>query len=207
MRVALDLLGTMGQDGPLVVHTRGSMRRPRGHGTTAAASATIAAVVIALLGLGGGVASAQDEAPPRTLVMTHASHQDGELYASYWATRDGQFCTVVSQDGFATFTRTGPKFRPGQAARVVMVKSERPAHLELWYWKQIDGDGHPVGEQTALRYRLLPIEIGGRATWEARFLPPSIAKAYVNLLGYWWDQEGCDILQDAAWTYTISRST
>jgi hypothetical protein len=185
---------------------KGDMRAPRGLGS-AARIITIATVVAALICLSAGIASAHDEAPPRTLVKTRYGGQPGSLYASFWAKRDGQYCTGISQDGPATFTPTGPRFRPGEVARVIMLKTERPSHLDLWYWRRIDREGHPIGEQTELRYRLRAVKIRHRTVWEARFVPPSIENVYLSLLGYWWDQEECHILQDAAYTYTISSST
>jgi hypothetical protein len=71
---------------------------------------TLFLALVASEGKAGIVAS--DARPPATRIITPLGSKTGQIYATYWTTRDGPYCATTAGDGPLIFGPQGVAFHP-----------------------------------------------------------------------------------------------
>jgi hypothetical protein len=163
--------------------------------------APLAAVaVVALL---SGPAAAHDHEPPKTELVMQGQHQPG---------RPGNFCWVrPSGDGFIFFcVDVIPGYPPslrvphGGEARITLRKESRPQDVALGYYRRVNEFNEPQGRRHEVPIELVPASTSRGDVWRVLFrLPDREGPYYLDLFATWPDEEGGEMLQDAAWTFLV----
>jgi hypothetical protein len=127
-----------------------------------------------------------------------ADRQAGDLFTYYWTSRQGEACLTLAIDGIPSF---GPPVRvvTGEPARLRLLKVQQPYEVALARVRP----GRVVGAlDMALPFRLRRTVIGGELVgWDVVFTPRDTGHLYLILAGWWVDEEGCHISQDAFWAF------
>jgi hypothetical protein len=88
--------------------------------------------------------------------------------------------------------------------RLLLLTDKLPLRVHLRYWREVDGDGIPIGRGRAIRYSMGPIAYRGREAMRMKLRLPSRGRLlYVSLSAGWRDVEGSDADQDALWTFLL----
>jgi hypothetical protein len=129
---------------------------------------TLFLALVASEGKAGIVAS--DARPPATRIITPLGSKTGQIYATYWTTRDGPYCATTAGDGPLIFGPRGVAFHPGPLLRIRILKLSPPTHVEVRAWRTIDSAGKPLGRGHTVPVRLSPHAVSGALkAWDVRF--------------------------------------
>lgn len=139
-------------------------------------------------------AHAHDHVGPRAALVSGETRQPGRSYHSDWIrpTRDGRACLLSGGSG----TLKVPKAVAHEAHEAVIVrlhKSALPREVEVRRWPRVDEHGMVTGDPTPVPFSLKPHVVDGAArAWDVVVAPtPQTEDVYLDVAGYWADEDGC----------------
>ena len=157
-------------------------------------SVVVAALALATLLWLIAPTHAHDHVGPRAVLVSSEASQPGRSYHSDWirATRDGRACVLSGGSGILRV----PKAVAHEAREAVIVRLHKPAlprEVEVRRWPRVDEQGMVTGDPTPVPFSLKPHVVDGTTrAWDVVVAPRLQAEhIYLDVAGYWADENGC----------------
>jgi hypothetical protein len=148
---------------------------------------------------------AHDHRPPRTLLTTGNTEQRG---------RQGSYCWVAAGPEPDTWEEAcidmipgwpeAKRARAGRAATIRIFKRAAPRNVSVSYWRDVDRNDFPQGEQRFLNFNVESKRVDGRRVHDVHLrLPRRTGHAYLELFATWPDEEGSGRNQDSFFQFHL----
>lgn len=134
-------------------------------------------------------AQAQHRKPPRVILKAPHSWQRGVLgtHCWSWVDRGSDEGTGFCADAFGHSFPEPDTTAAGGRARFRMWAPRRPAEVSIMAWREVDGEGQPVGEGSEVPFVLRRhFKDGELVAFDAKFdLPDESGELYLWLFAKW----------------------